>query len=88
VSLSANGRAAREKVNTKHNKVFTLKTLNTKNVNLIILLLCFVFGGSNDDHRAQVDCHLAFGWVTVSKVPKLSDDCFYYESTKKKKRFF
>ena len=58
---------------------------NFKNEIVIILLLCFVFSGSNVDQGAQGHQPLAFGWFTVSKVPKIREFCFDYESTKKKR---
>jgi hypothetical protein len=57
---------------------------NFKNVIVIIVLLCFVFGGSNVDQGAQGHQPLALGWFTVSKLPKISELWFVYESTKKK----
>jgi hypothetical protein len=50
----------------------------------VFLILCFVFSGSNVDQGAQGHQPLAFGWFTVSKLPKISELWFVYESTKKK----
>ena len=44
-----------------------------------------MFGGSNVDQGAQGHRPLALGWPTVSKVPKISELWFVYESTKKKR---
>ncbi len=62
-----------------------MKSKNFKNVTILVLILCFVFSGSNVDPEGQP---LALGWFTVSKVPKI-EFCFDLEisnkSTKKKK---
>jgi exonuclease III len=44
-----------------------------------------VFSGSNVEQGAQGHRPLAFGWFTVSKLPKISQLWFVYESTKKKR---
>ena len=62
-----------------------MKSKNFKNVITLILILCFVFGGSNVDQGAQGGQPLAFGWFTVSKIPKMIEIGFDYESTNKKR---
>ena len=61
-----------------------MKSKNFKNVITLILILCFVFGGSNVDQGAQGHRPLAFGWFTVSKFPTISKVWFVLETTKKK----
>ena len=56
-----------------------------KNVIIVNLIVFLVFSGSNVDQGAQGHCPPAFGWFTVSKVPKISELWFVYESTKKKR---
>jgi hypothetical protein len=54
-----------------------------KNVIILILIICFVFSGSNVDQGAQGHQPLALGWFTVSELSKISELWFVYESTKK-----
>ena len=62
------------------------KKVKNRNVTLLIFLIVFfVFSGSNVDQGAQGHQPLAFGWFTVSKLPKISELWFVYESTKKKR---
>jgi hypothetical protein len=57
-----------------------------KNVTFItVLLLSVVFSGSNVDQEGQGRRPLALGWFTVSKIPKMREICFDYESTNKKR---
>jgi hypothetical protein len=56
-----------------------------KNVIIIILIVCFVFSGSNNDQGAQGHQPLGLGWFSVSKIPKIKEFCFDSESTKKKR---
>ena len=56
-----------------------------KNVIILILIICFVFSGSNVDQGAQGHQPLALGWFTVSELSKISELWFVYESTKKKR---
>ena len=58
-----------------------MKSKIFKNVTIRVLILCFVFSGSNVDPEGQP---LALGWFTVSKVPKIKF-CFDLESMKKKR---
>jgi hypothetical protein len=59
--------------------------LKTKNVIIILLLISSVFGGSNVDQGEQGHRPLPLGWPTVSKLPKISEIWFGFESTKKKR---
>ena len=47
------------------------------------MLLSVVFSGLNVDLEAQGYCPLGLGWFSVSKIPKIKEFCFDYESTKK-----
>ena len=44
-----------------------------------------MFSGLNVDLEAQGYCPLGLGWFSVSKIPKIKELCFDYESTKKKR---
>jgi hypothetical protein len=59
---------------------------NFKNVILnIFLILSVVFSDSNGAQEGQGGQPPALGWFTVSKVSKIREFCFDYESTKKKR---